>query len=233
MISASRINYLFRLFLDFILLLLAFMLASRWVLAQPWFVFDKPYAIILILSLVIWYLCARAFHFYTSITLFTYSQELTIFIRLLSTHLLVQVFLLVLILDDFTIYRGLILLYNALLLVLIPLYKYLYRVIAAYVRNQYKYVRKILVVGSSDLSPTLYRSGILINNLRYQLVGFVGEPPANGLASNYLGTVQQMQDILLAHEIDEVFLALPSHQTEEINLVIDSCEQRQVQVNVI
>jgi putative colanic acid biosynthesis UDP-glucose lipid carrier transferase len=233
MISASRINYLFRLFLDFILLLLAFMLACRWVLAQPWFVFDKPYGIILTLSLVIWYLCARAFHFYTSITLFTYSQELTIFIRLLLTHLLVQVFLMVLLLDDFNQYRTVILLYNGLLLLVFPLYKYLYRVTTAYVRNQYKYVRKILVVGSSDLSPTLYRSGILINNLRYQLVGFVGEPPANALGSTYLGTVQQLQDILTTHAIDEVFLALPSHQTEEINLVIDYCEQAHVQVNVI
>ena len=233
MVSASRINYLFRLFLDLVLLLLAFFLACKLVLTEEWVLFNKPYGMILVLSFLVWYLCARAFHFYTSITLFTYSQELTIFIRLLFTHLLVQVFLLVLVLDDFIPYRGLILLYHGLLLGLIPLHKYLYRVVAAYVRNQYKYVRKILVVGSSDLSPTLYRSGILINNLRYQLVGFVGEPPANVLASNYLGTVQQMQDILSAHEVDEVFLALPSHQTEEINLVIDSCEQAQVQVNVI
>jgi len=233
MLRGSRLNYVFRLCLDLALLAATFWGAEQWLLTSSAQLDVSVCSWMIALSGLIWYLCARAFHFYTSITLFTYSQELTIFIRLLLTHLLVQVFLLVLILDDFTIYRGLILLYNALLLVLIPLHKYLYRVIAAYVRNQYKYVRKILVVGSSDLSPTLYRSGILINNLRYQLVGFVGEPPANGLASNYLGTVQQMQDILLAHEIDEVFLALPSHQTEEINVVIDCCEQAQVQVNVI
>ncbi|MBM3915907.1 MAG: undecaprenyl-phosphate glucose phosphotransferase [Sphingomonadales bacterium] len=233
MLRGPRLNYVFRLCLDLALLAATFWGAEQWLLTSSAQLDVSVCSWMIALSGLIWYLCARAFHFYTSITLFTYSQELTIFIRLLLTHLLVQVFLLVLILDDFTIYRGLILLYNALLLVLIPLHKYLYRVIAAYVRNQYKYVRKILVVGSSDLSPTLYRSGILINNLRYQLVGFVGEPPANGLASNYLGTVQQMQDILLAHEIDEVFLALPSHQTEEINVVIDCCEQAQVQVNVI
>ena len=233
MLRGPRLNYLFRLSLDLALLTITFWCAEQWLLASTTQLDIAVCTWMIVLSGLIWYLCARAFHFYTSITLFTYSQELTIFIRLLLTHLLVQVFLLVLILDDFTKYRTLIFLYNGLLLLVIPLYKYLYRVAAAYVRNQYKYVRKILVVGSSDLSPTLYRSGILINNLRYQLVGFVGEPPANALGSTYLGTVAQLQEILTMHAIDEVFLALPSHQTEEINLVIDYCEQAQVQVNVI
>ena len=233
MLRGPRLNYLFRLSLDLALLTITFWCAEQWLLASTTQLDISVCTWMIVLSGLIWYLCARAFHFYTSITLFTYSQELTIFIRLLLTHLLVQVFLLVLILDDFTKYRTLIFLYNGLLLLVIPLYKYLYRVVAAYVRNQYKYVRKILVVGSSDLSPTLYRSGILINNLRYQLVGFVGEPPANALGSTYLGTVAQLQEILTMHAIDEVFLALPSHQTEEINLVIDYCEQAQVQVNVI
>jgi len=233
MLRGPRLNYLFRLSLDLALLTITFWCAEQWLLASTTQLDIAVCTWMIVLSGLIWYLCARAFHFYTSITLFTYSQELTIFIRLLLTHLLVQVFLLVLILDDFTKYRTLIFLYNGLLLLVIPLYKYLYRVVAAYVRNQYKYVRKILVVGSSDLSPTLYRSGILINNLRYQLVGFVGEPPANALGSTYLGTVAQLQEILTMHAIDEVFLALPSHQTEEINLVIDYCEQAQVQVNVI
>lgn len=233
MLSAARINYLFRLLLDMVLLLLAYTLACRLIFPKEWVLLHSPYWLILSLSFLLWYLCARAFHFYTSITLFTYSQELTLFIRLLFTHLLVQVFLLVLILEDFTRYRNMILLYHGLLLFIIPLYKYVYRVIAAFVRNQYKYVRKILLVGSADLSPTLYRSGILINNLRYQLIGFVGDPPANALSSNYLGTLAQLPAIMSSHEVDEVFLALPSHQTEEINMVIDCCEQRQVQVNVI
>lgn len=232
--SAARINYLIRLSLDLGLLLVAFAIACKVVLANSLLPFySKTYGAILLMSFFIWYLCARVFHFYTSITLFTYSQELTIFIRLLFTHLLVQVFLLVLVLKDVLLYRELILLYNGLLLGIVPLYKYLYRVVVAYVRNQYKYVRRILVVGSSDLNPTLYRSGMLINNLRYQLVGFVGDPPANTLASNYLGTIYQLNEILSANEIDEVFLALPSQQTGEINIVIDCCEQRQVQVNVI
>lgn len=233
MLRGPRLNYVFRLCLDLALLTATFWGAEQWVLAAASPLDISVCTWMIVLSGLIWYLSARAFHFYTSITLFTYSQELTIFIRLLLTHLLLQVFILVLILDDFTKYRTLILLYNGLLLLVIPLYKYLYRVIAAYVRNQYKYVRKILVVGSSDLSPTLYRSGILINNLRYQLVGFVGEPPANALGSTYLGAVQDLPAILAAHEIDEIFLALPSHQTEEINIVIDCCEQAQVQVNVI
>jgi putative colanic acid biosynthesis UDP-glucose lipid carrier transferase len=74
---------------------------------------------------------------------------------------------------------------------------------------------------------------MLINNLRYSLVGIVGERPHNGLAANHLGSITELETTLNQNEVDEVFLALPSSQTEEINFVIDCCEKRQVQVNVI
>lgn len=233
MASGPRLSYLIRVWLDLFLLATVLWLTAEFFVGATQRPGAEALGWLVLQSWVIWYVCARAFHFYTSITLFTFSQELTILLRLLFTHLLLQIFFLVLFLHDISPYRDLLLLNTGLLLVVVPLYKYFYRVTVAFVRNQYKYVRRILIVGSADLNPSLYRSGMLINNLRYQLVGFVGEPPANAPASNYLGTVYQLQDILLTNEIDEVFLALPSHQTEEINMVIDCCEQRQVQVNVI
>ena len=123
--------------------------------------------------------------------------------------------------------------YHLFILIGIPVSKYIYRVIAAYVRNQYKYIRKILVVGSAELSASLYRSGMLINNLRYSLVGIIGERPHNGLAANYLGSITELETTLDNNEVDEVFLALPSSQAEQINFVIDCCEKKQIQVNVI
>ena len=87
MLRGPRLNYFFRLSLDFLVLIACFegiSLLSPFLgqtltqLSTGWLLF----------SIVTWYVTARALHFYTSITLFTYSQEMTIFIRLLFTHLL-------------------------------------------------------------------------------------------------------------------------------------------------
>jgi putative colanic acid biosynthesis UDP-glucose lipid carrier transferase len=48
-----------------------------------------------------------------------------------------------------------------------------------------------------------------------------------------LGPINQLDTILSTTHADEVFLALPNHLTEEIAFVIDCCEQRSVQVNVV
>jgi putative colanic acid biosynthesis UDP-glucose lipid carrier transferase len=188
---------------------------------------------LLLFSFITWYLTARAVHFYTSITLFTYSQEMTIFLRVLFTHMLLLFFWVAIFTDQVVLLRPFLLYYHLFILIGIPVSKYIYRVVAAYVRNQYKYIRKILVVGSAELSASLYRSGMLINNLRYTLVGVVGERPPNRLAGNYLGSINELETTLDNIEVDEVFLTLPSSQAEVINFVIDCCEKKQVQVNVI
>ena len=226
MLSGPRLNYFFRLFLDLLL-----MGACAWWAARVEGHFLSQG--LLLFSFITWYLTARAVHFYTSITLFTYSQEMTIFLRVLFTHMLILFFGVALFTNQVAVLRPFLLWYHLFVLTSIPISKYIYRVVAAYVRNQYKYIRKILVVGSAELSASLYRSGMLINNLRYSLVGIIGERPPNGLAANYLGAITELETTLDNNEVDEVFLALPSSQTEQINFVIDCCEKKQVQVNVI
>jgi putative colanic acid biosysnthesis UDP-glucose lipid carrier transferase len=226
MLRGPRLNYFFRLFLDLLL-----MGACAW-----WAAKVEGHTLsqgLLLFSFITWYVTARAVHFYTSITLFTYSQEMTIFLRVLFTHMLLLFFGVAIFTDQVAVLRSFLLYYHLFILIGIPFSKYVYRVVTAYVRNQYKYIRKILVVGSAELSASLYRSGMLINNLRYTLVGIVGERPPNGLAANYLGSINELETTLKNNEVDEVFLALPSSQAEQINFVIDCCEKKQVQVNVI
>jgi len=226
MLRGPRLNYFFRLFLDFLLMVGCAFLAD-WVEGRTlsWGLF--------VFSFITWYITARAVHFYTSITLFTYSQEMTIFLQVLFTHMLFLFFGVALFTNQVVVLRPFLLWYHLFVLISTPIAKYIYRVIAAYVRNQYKYIRKILVVGSAELSASLYRSGMLINNLRYTLVGVVGERPPNGPSANYLGSINELEATLDNNEVDEVFLVLPSSQAEQINFVIDCCEKKQVQVNVI
>jgi putative colanic acid biosynthesis UDP-glucose lipid carrier transferase len=233
MFRGPQFSYLFRLLLDAIILLLFCYVAFR--TDQCCFnasIHSFPFPIFLI-SLLLWYFSARVFHFYTSITLFSFSQEMTIFLRLLSLHLLMLVFILFLFFEDIGPYRNWIWLYHAGLFISFPLVKYFYRVITSYIRSQFRYVRRILVVGSPDFSANMYRSGKLINNLEYSIVGFVGDFNQQSMGANLLGPINELESILTITNADEVFLALPSHNKEEITFVVDCCERHNIQVNVV
>jgi putative colanic acid biosynthesis UDP-glucose lipid carrier transferase len=233
MFRGPQFSYLARLFLDAFLLFLLFLFSVK--ITAHWHgvaVTVFPLRLFLI-SLLFWYISARVFHFYTSVTLFSFSQEMTVFLRLLFLHLLLFVFVLFFLIRVPQTFRELVWVYHLSLLVVIPFSKYIFRVIISFIRKQYRYVRKIIVVGSSGISANLYRSGRLINNLEYSILGFVGEPHQNNVPSNYLGPVAEIEKILDSMTADEVFLALPSYQSDEINFVVDCCEKRKIQVTVV
>jgi putative colanic acid biosysnthesis UDP-glucose lipid carrier transferase len=233
MLSTARINYLIRLFLDWALLFICFGAAVSKFSGNWQSIFQGVYCYLLMGSLLIWYLCARVFHFYISVTLFSFSQEMTIFIRVIFLHLLILVFLMALFLEDLDHFRSLVLVYHLLLLVTVPFAKYFYRVVIAFIRSQYKYVRNIVIVGTADQGANFYRSGMLINNLRFSIVGYLADTPTPQLPENYLGPIPQLAEILESKNIDEVFLSLPNSQVEQINYVVDCCEQKKVQLSVI
>lgn len=233
MLNTARINYLVRLVLDWILLLVCFLVANQLVIGGWALPLQVIPANLLLASLLTWYVCARVFHFYISVTLFSFSQEMTIFIRVIFLHLLILVFLMALFVAQLEFYRNLLFVYHLLLFLVIPFAKYFYRVIIAFIRSQYKYVRNIVVVGTADQGANFYRSGMLINNLRFSIVGYLADTPTTQLSENYLGTIDTLTEILQAKNIDEVFLALPNSKVDQINYVVDCCEKQQVQLSVI
>ena len=228
-----RINYFLRLGLDGFLLTLFLWVASHQFRNDQTLCLTGNCGWLLAFNLLIWYIAARVFHFYTSITLFSFSQELTLLLRVIALHLLVFVFFLALLFPSFYSLRGQILQYYLLILIAFPFIKYFYRVAVAFIRSHYQYVRKILIVGDLGPGTNLFRSGMLINNLRYTIVGFVGEANHNGLGINKLGSLEDLPSLFQQQTIDEVFLMLPSTQVTEIGYVIDVCENAKVQVNVI
>lgn len=228
-----RINYFLRLGLDGFLLTLCLWVASHTLRNQHGFCLAGHCSWLLGFNLLIWYVAARVFHFYTSITLFSFSQELTLLLRVVALHLLIFVFFLALFLPDFYLLRVQLFQFYGLILISFPFVKYFYRVGVAFIRSHYQYVRKILIVGDLGPGTNLFRSGMLINNLRYTIVGFVGEASNNGFGLNRLGGLDDLSSLFQRQTIDEVFLMLPSTQVAEIGYVIDVCENAKVQVNVI
>ncbi|MES2330191.1 MAG: undecaprenyl-phosphate glucose phosphotransferase [Bacteroidota bacterium] len=233
MFKGNRLNYLVRLWLDISVLLVCFLLASYIDNRSIASVIRPPLVIFISLSIVVWYFGARIFLLYGEITVFSFSQEMTVFLRQLATHLLLLIFLLFLFYSNFYQYKSLLLYYHLLIFASVPFEKYFYRVIVAYIRRQYKYEKNILIVGAGTLAANFYKSDILHNNLKYNLVGVLDDHDHHNFNGKYLGQINHLTEILNQKNIDEVFLALPSDETEKIDYVIDVCEKISRRVNMI
>jgi putative colanic acid biosynthesis UDP-glucose lipid carrier transferase len=233
MFKGNRLNYLIRLWLDIFLLLICFSVAYYFDRDSWSGLLQKPMIIVFVLSMVVWYAGSRIFLLYGEITIFSFSQEMTVFIRQLATHLLILAFAMFVFYQQFQEYRPILLYAHVLILVSIPFEKYFYRVVVAYVRRQYKFEKNILIVGEGALITNFYRSDILNNNLKYNLLGILGEDEHQNFNSKYLGSIALLPEVLDQKEVDEVFLALPSDATEKIDFVIDVCEKKSCRVNVI
>lgn len=233
MFKGNRLNYLVRILLDMLLLSVCF-IVSLWLdtgtLAE---LFTTASVLLFIFSITIWYISSRIFLLYGEITIFSFSQEMTVFLRHLATHLLLLIFLIFLLFENSHQFRSHILYYHVLILITLPFEKYLYRVLVAFVRKQYKYEKSILLVGTGPLATNFYKTGILNNNLTYNLVGVIDDVEHHSFNGKFLGGIHQLPDIIQKKNVDEVILALPNDETEKIDYVIDLCEKNKKRVSVV
>jgi putative colanic acid biosynthesis UDP-glucose lipid carrier transferase len=233
MFKGNRFNYIVRFWLDMLVLLVCFALASYLDAGNIEDISSKPVITLFSISLVVWYFGARIFLLYGDITIFSYSQEMVVFMRQLATHLLLLIFVLFIFFDEFSQYRSRILYYHGFIFLAMPIEKFFYRLVTANVRAQYKYEKNILIVGAGTLAANFYRSNILNNNLKYNLVGVIDDHEHHNFNGRYLGKVNHLPELLSGRKIDEVFLALPNDESDKIEYVIDICEKHAKRVNVI
>lgn len=233
MFKSNQINYILRLGLDMVVLLICFALACLIINQSLAGLFKPPLVVILCTSIMIWYSGARVFLLYGEITLFSYSQEMTVFIRQLLLHLLVLIFIFFLFFQEFYQYRSLVLVYHGLLFVTIPVEKFVFRVIIASIRRQYRYEKRILIVGTGRLGANFYQSRIINNDQKFNLVGVVDDEVQYPFKEKYLGRIAELDGVLHNVAVDEVFIALPSDETEKLDYVIDVCEKQSKRVSLI
>ena len=89
--------------------------------------------------------------------------------------------------------------------------------------------RRVLIVGSGPRALELYRQTCASPQAECEFVGFVDSQAystSDEVASRMLGTLEQLEDLLMHHVVDEVVIALPikSHYSE-IQRALEDCER--------
>ena len=99
----------------------------------------------------------------------------------------------------------------------------------------FRQARRTVIVGTGQLASRAFKDIRVDRMHRYEVIGFVDEPlygrtgPERGLEP-FIGSIQQLEEILMRQAIDEVVIALPVKSCyQDIQRVIGLCERAGVQ----
>jgi exopolysaccharide biosynthesis polyprenyl glycosylphosphotransferase len=100
-------------------------------------------------------------------------------------------------------------------------------------RTATRYTSRTLIVGTGPLAWDLHRRLKGDTAAGYELVGFVDSAPHirfGEIADNFIGTIQDLDSILMTNVVDEVLIALPiKSYYDEVQQVIGICERAGIQ----
>ncbi len=123
--------------------------------------------------------------------------------------------------------------YTGLLLFLIPLEKIILKKFILSKKVRKKDSRNVLIVGAGKIGMEF--SKILKSNPHngYRVMGFLDDEPKPYLNGEYLGKVNNLEEVFKNKIIDEVVIALPNYASEKIHEVVSIASNEAVRLRIV
>lgn len=91
----------------------------------------------------------------------------------------------------------------------------------------------IIIVGYNKSSIEFHKTLTEHVYYGYKCLGFINNEPINADGISYLGSLQNLQNQLVSQHVDEVIIALPSNQSEDIRFCADVCDQLNIRARLM
>ncbi len=120
-------------------------------------------------------------------------------------------------------------LFYGLLVVCVPLWWTLARILIKHFRRKGRNFSKVVIVGANPTSRRLYQVLKSDVGFGYQITGFFDDTPSDIVdAELYRGKIDGLNEYIKINKIDEVYCVLPGENEEQIKKVLDITEQNVV-----
>jgi putative colanic acid biosynthesis UDP-glucose lipid carrier transferase len=223
--------YHFRLTFDLLLIAVSFLIAA--VAAQSFATLvsrDYMFGLLLIL-LFVWYFTANAIGFYEDTGSQNFSFQFIGTIKHVSVQMMFAI-LFIFISKENLFTRNFILYYGFLLIFFISIRIISFQLIVNYLRKKGRNVRKLIIIGAGEVGQNFWQMLGKNNQLGYQFLGFVGEQ-SSIIENRYLGTVDQLSQIIHTHHVEEAIVALSKDDANLLDDIIKICNINAIRTHII
>jgi len=229
--------YFIKFALDVFLLAISFFLASfiarkRIYPKEQFFNFDKRELALLFVLLAVWYFSTKASGLYDEFRSRTLSFELLSVLKNCLLQFIVSILFLFTI-KTMILSRYFIFVFFMIQLTLLSVAKFSTRTSLQWLRAKGRYVSSMLILGAGKVGRDFFQALKSCPHLGYKVEGFLDDKPQPDLGFLYLGSIEDLNEILGEHSVDEVIIALPNSAGEKIKAAISICENNTISARII
>jgi putative colanic acid biosynthesis UDP-glucose lipid carrier transferase len=191
--------------------------------------------VLLGLSLILWYVAAAFSHLYADRRSNKFSEEIVFVIYTQINYAIIfssGLFFL----SNFTQIQNTLqffLLLNALLFLLLTVSKYIIRKYLHSAIFQGKLYDNLLIIGATPSAFDFYETINKYYYYGYKCIGFIDNHASRMNGCVYHGRISQLATVLREQRVDEVVIALPDHESEQIQECIEVCDFYSTRARII
>ena len=195
---------------------------------------DKPFiSILFFFSMVSWYIAAQFSNLYTDLRSKKFSEEIIYILFTQFLFIILLSFFLFMLRKQIYIGNKFLLLYFVTLAILVISTKYILRKYLHRILYTGKLHENILLIGATQAAKDFYDTINIHFYYGYKCIGFLDNDNIKLNGCTYLGSINDINKILEEQIVDEVIIALPNSQHEEVRICMEACDLYGRRVRII
>ena len=183
--------------------------------------------------IICWFISGRMLGLYTDFRERSYSIEWVVFLKSLGLYTLLISFFLIQFLKFQPMHRMDLMIHILSIFSLFPFQKLGVRLLFKRLRKSNSLTRKVLIIGARDTGMDFYQHFVKNKQYGYKLTGFLDDIKNPSLNGDYLGSTNDLDNIIENHELDEIIVTLPSSEANQIDRIVAIGEREGKRIRII
>lgn len=224
--------FLLRITVDIFIIILAFVVSAHISIHSFNFFRNINGQFLLLALLIIWFFTTKTTRLYDEFRSRNITYEVINLIKnvvILPLSAIIILFLL----KEQNLSREFVAIFSVLCLILLTSEKIFVRKTLNIFRGKGRNLRNLLIIGAGKVGDSFYNTILRNPHFGYKVTGFLDDKNKAFLNGQYLGKIEELENVLSKYNIDDVIIALPNYAIDKIENIIYKCENRATRVRII
>ncbi|MHB1688934.1 MAG: undecaprenyl-phosphate glucose phosphotransferase [Ignavibacteriaceae bacterium] len=224
--------YLIRITIDISILIISFILSGHASVVHYRFFRETNFQFLLLSLIIIWFFTSKATNLYDEFRSRNVTFEIIALIKNITVILISSIVILFLLKEE-RLSRYFVIIFSLSNIILLSVEKIAFRKYLNFLRKRGRNLRNLLIVGAGEVGRSFYDLIEHSSHFGYKMVGFVDDSIKPLLNGQYLGKIDELDNILNEQHVDDIIIALPNYADDRLVDVITICEKHTTRVRII